>query len=521
MNNETPQQKDDEIDIDLSYILYAILKGKKLILGLALLGLALGLLLKGISYIQKQNVITASVSVIASQTDGTFYNGGTDPTPDEVRISPDIAESAIYVIESDDVIRKVIKNLGFVNVDPEEIQNNLTVRQYGQTSILEVTLNWNNGPEGVDILNEILRLAPTVLNDSMRVGNMSVINTARVASSQGSFKAQSILLLTLLGTAAGAVIIIFQVLTDPKVVNPTDVQEYLHRELLGEVPYAKMQPDIYSRLILEDQNYFDVEFQQSMAFLAHLIAHKLKPKKEKCFFVTSSFEEEGKTTVAANLAIQLSYFNPKVLLVDMCIGSPEAGRLFLKEVQHRNTLNAVYANERTLQDAVIPLTSYLDLLPCRVEDTALKLNDHIFQKIREAEDRYDYIVIDASPVSMVSDVLSLSDLTEEAVYVIRQNATSRKNIDTNLQNLERVGIHVLGCIVNHTDKNSPLYNKLYGRVTHPAFSVSESETEYRENMASVEKKKKLFWKKRTDPKEREADPGTQEDIPEKKGTRNR
>ncbi|MGO5290560.1 AAA family ATPase [Porcincola sp. LCP21S3_C12] len=495
MNNEKRHPGDDQNTIDLLDILYSVIKGRKLILGLAFLGLAIGLLLKGISYIQKQNVITASVSVVASQTDGTFYNGGTAPDPDEVRISPDIAESAIYVMESEDVISQVIDKLGLVNVDPQEVQKCLTVKQYGQTPILEATLNWDNGPEGVDILNEIIRRASKTLNDSMKVGDISVIDDARITSSQGSFRAQSVVLMTLLGALLGVMIIIFRVLTDPKVVNPTDVQEYLHEELLGEVPCAKMQPDMYSRLILDDQNFFDAEFQQSMSFLAHLIAYKLKAEGRKCFFVTSSFEEEGKTTVAANLAIQLSYFNPRVLLVDMCLSSPEAGRLFMKEVHHRNTLNAVYANEVTVRDAVIPLTSYLDLLPCRVEDAPLKLNDYIFHKIREVEDLYDYIVIDASPVNMVSDVLSLSGLTDQAVYVIRQNATNRKNIETNLRNLERVGIHILGCIVNRTDKKSPLYNQLYGRALQPAFSVSESESVYREKMASVEKKKKTFWHK--------------------------
>lgn len=39
--------------------------------------------------------------------------------------------------------------------------------------------------------------------------------------------------------------------------------------------------------------------------------------------------------------------------------------------------------------------------------------------------------------------------------------------------------------------------------------------------SKVEKKKKLLWKKHTDPKEREADPGTEKDVPEGKGTRDR
>lgn len=495
MNNEK-QHNEDEISIDLSELIYAVFKGRRFIVGLALLGLLLGLMFKSISYVQRQNVISASVSVVASQTDGTFYNGGTAPAPDEVRISPTLAESAIYVMKSEDVIRYVIDKLELINVDPEEVERSLTITQYGQTSILEARLNWNNGPEGEDILNEIIRRTPTVLNDSMRVGTVSVINTARVTSSQGAFRIRTIVILTVLGALLGSLIIVVETLLDPKVVNPTDVQEYFHKELLGEVPYQKMQPDIYSRLILNDQNYFSVEFQQSMAFLAHLIAYKLTEQHVKCFFVTSSMDEEGKTTVAANLAIQLSHFHPRVLLVDMCVGSPEAGRLFMKEVQHRNTLNAVYANEASVQDAVIPLTSYLDLLPCRVENMPLKLNDHIFNKLREAEDQYDFIVIDASPVSMVSDVLALSGLADHAVYVIRQNAASRKSIDAHLRNLERVGIDVLGCVVNHTDKHSPIYTRLYGRTVQSAFSVSESESGYREKMEDVEKQKKCFRQKR-------------------------
>ena len=62
---------------------------------------------------------------------------------------------------------------------------------------------------------------------------------------------------------------------------------------------------------------------------AYILQNRLGLKDETCsFYVTSAEEGEGKSTVAANLAVQLSDMEKKVLLVDLNTRNPRLGSMF-------------------------------------------------------------------------------------------------------------------------------------------------------------------------------------------------
>ena len=118
-------------------------------------------------------------------------------------------------------------------------------------------------------------------------------------------------------------------------------------------------------------------------------------KDETCsFYVTSAEEGEGKSTVAANLAVQLSDMEKKVLLVDLNTRNPRLGSMFLHSVDYSRTLNALYKGETDPLAAVISLTGYLDLLPSVLERNAIPMDGQVFDFIRGLEKDYDYVIID-------------------------------------------------------------------------------------------------------------------------------
>ncbi len=71
--------------------------------------------------------------------------------------------------------------------------------------------------------------------------------------------------------------------------------------------------------------------------------------------------------------------------------------------------------------------------------------------ISEMEKTYDYIIFDAPPVSVVTDAAVLGRLTDGAVLVIRHKYVTIESVKLAKQNLESVGVNIIGSVLNRFD----------------------------------------------------------------------
>ena len=232
-------------------------------------------------------------------------------------------------------------------------------------------------------------------------------------------------------------------------LNPKSVEEDLGLEMLGIVPqdhaYFQRKGELLSR-----ESAVDSTVEQSFASAAYILCNRLGSSKKKshCVYVTSAEEREGKSTVAANLAIQMSDLEKKVLLIDLNLNNPSLGGMFLQNVDYSRTLNALYKGEATVQDTVVSLTGYLDLLPTVLERNAINLDSVLFDFIQQLSQNYDYIIIDGPAIEQSSDVLRLNQVAQAVLLVIRYDATPLPVIQDTIDQLDKSGIRILGCIVN-------------------------------------------------------------------------
>ena len=84
------------------------------------------------------------------------------------------------------------------------------------------------------------------------------------------------------------------------------MENYFALEILGKIPERKAY---FSRkktaLIYGDDENTDFNVADNYASIAHIVRHKVRKKENSCVYVTSSSQNEGKTTVTAHLAVQL------------------------------------------------------------------------------------------------------------------------------------------------------------------------------------------------------------------------
>ena len=424
--------------IRIGDLLLTIARRWKTLVVLTLLGCGLGLVLNSISFVQgsyTSYAVTTSIAIVPRVSTGGFAGGSDHLTSDDFQLAEDMADSVSYVIYSDRVLEQAIEQARLISVEPEEVARNLGISRYNETQILELTLWWMNAESGVELMNAILDVAVEVLPETLMIGSVAVINPPTAEFTPASNSYTGIWILTsLVGFVIGLGLIIFEFTMHPTLLNPKSVEEDLGLEMLGIVPqdhaYFQRKGELLSR-----ESAVDSTVEQSFASAAYILCNRLgSSKKSHCVYVTSAEEREGKSTVAANLAIQMSDLEKKVLLIDLNLNNPSLGGMFLQNVDYSRTLNALYKGEATVQDTVVSLTGYLDLLPTVLERNAINLDSVLFDFIQQLSQNYDYIIIDGPAIEQSSDVLRLNQVAQAVLLVIRYVATPRPGIqDTTAQ----------------------------------------------------------------------------------------
>lgn len=439
--------------IRIGDLLLTIARRWKTLVVLTLLGCGLGLVLNSISFVQgsyTSYAVTTSIAIVPRVSTGGFAGGSDHLTSDDFQLAEDMADSVSYVIYSDRVLEQAIEQARLISVEPEEVARNLGISRYNETQILELTLWWMNAESGVELMNAILDVAVEVLPETLMIGSVAVINPPTAEFTPASNSYTGIWILTsLVGFVIGLGLIIFEFTMHPTLLNPKSVEEDLGLEMLGIVPqdhaYFQRKGELLSR-----ESAVDSTVEQSFASAAYILCNRLGSSKKKshCVYVTSAEEREGKSTVAANLAIQMSDLEKKVLLIDLNLNNPSLGGMFLQNVDYSRTLNALYKGEATVQDTVVSLTGYLDLLPTVLERNAINLDSVLFDFIQQLSQNYDYIIIDGPAIEQSSDVLRLNQVAQAVLLVIRYDATPLPVIQDTIDQLDKSGIRILGCIVN-------------------------------------------------------------------------
>ena len=80
------------------------------------------------------------------------------------------------------------------------------------------------------------------------------------------------------------------------------------------------------------------------------------------------------------------------------------------------------------------------------------MDGQVFDFIRGLEKDYDYVIIDTPSVGQVSDVLSLNQIAQAVLFVIRYDDVALPMIQNAIDKLDKSGIRILGCVVNAAQK---------------------------------------------------------------------
>lgn len=179
----------------------------------------------------------------------------------------------------------------------------------------------------------------------------------------------------------------------------------------------------------------------------------LSTKNKNSLVISSPYSGDGKSTILANIAISIAQNNEKVLLIDMDLRRPTQHRLF--RIHNKAGVSNIIGDrqdiEKVIHKGVIENLDILTSGDIPPNPSEMVSSNKAKDIVKWAEEHYDYVLIDAPPVNVVSDALALSDLTAGIVLVARVGVTHKEDLQRAIENIQFVNSELLGTVLNAAD----------------------------------------------------------------------
>jgi capsular exopolysaccharide synthesis family protein len=207
---------------------------------------------------------------------------------------------------------------------------------------------------------------------------------------------------------------------------------------------------IKSTVILSDKSPFI--FVEAYKFLRTNLQFSSISNQYKKIIVTSSVPGEGKSTVAINMAISLVDSGNKVLLIDCDLRKP-----MIQKYLHLNNLKGggltnILSNTEKIEQCIYFLSNTgLNVItsgPIPPNPAEILGSKKMKDLIKDLESKFDFIVFDTPPVSVVTDAAVLSKFCDGVILVIKHKFTNRESAQLAKRTLENVGANIIGCVLN-------------------------------------------------------------------------
>jgi len=148
----------------------------------------------------------------------------------------------------------------------------------------------------------------------------------------------------------------------------------------------------------------------------------------KKILLTSSISGEGKSFIAVNLAISLASTGKKVVLVDMDLNNPTIGKILA--INQEKGVTDYLMGRKKPEEIVEKVKSYENLFYISAGTmvdgpSELMVNGKVPELISYLDKKFDIVLIDTSPVVLVTDAYLLSGLCDTTLYVIRHKYTPK------------------------------------------------------------------------------------------------
>ena len=236
-------------------------------------------------------------------------------------------------------------------------------------------------------------------------------------------------------------------------------------------------------------------------------------KKLKTLLITSTFPSEGKSWVASNLAVTFAQADNKVILIDADMrkgrqytifgASPRPGLsnylsgMDVPEGQEPDITE--YLQKTEIENLLIMTAGNIPPNP-----SELLVSPQMNKLLEDLKQACDIIIIDGTPCELVTDSVILSRIVDSTVVVTAHKETKKDNLERVIKNIQNVGGHLAGVVVNKMPVSVKKYNEKYYYYGSTGASLSQANRmEIKDKAYNILKQNDDIYKKQMSQKQEE------------------
>ena len=366
-----------------------------------------------------------------------------------------LAQQFTEILDSNVLKKKVAQdlNMSSLNIDS-------SVDLVPETNLITLSVKAGTAVESYRILQSIMKNYNTVSDYAIKNVIIETIQSPAVSMAPVNplNEKKTMIIAFIAATAVFMVLVAGLSYLRDTIKNPKDVTSKLDTRLLGSIYHEKKSKSIklrkkkefVSMLISNPLRSF--QYAESNKMMSSRVRSYMDKENAKTLLVTSVMENEGKSTVAANLALGLAQEGSRVMLIDCDFRKPAQYKIFDMEGKDADDLGKVLTGKAGTENLICNWNdTNLYMILNRTSSNsieALLKSTTLRQIVGFCRQNMDYVIIDTSPLALVSDTEELAQMADASVLVVRQDTVLTKDINDAIDILNNTRGKVLGCVLN-------------------------------------------------------------------------
>ncbi len=420
-------------------------------------------------------------------------------TQSDLYASTQLVDTYAAIILSDAILENVINGVS-LDMSIDELADILEIESVNDTEVFKVTVRYAYPITAAEIVDSIAGIAPEQIASIVRGSSVTVINYARIPT---DIAFPNYIFMTLIGFAAGMCLVagylLIREMLDTRIRAASDFSRWDY-PLLATVPdfldkkqenygyYSepdgkknatrKEKADIASCMLTENTPF---AVQEAYKTLRTNVIFSSPDQEKKVIIISSTLQNETKSTTAINLAMAFAQNQSRVLLMDCDLRLPSvAKRLGLKQAPGLTDLMLGMETDRKVLYAMkngLHVLAAGTVPPNPTEMLGSKKMERIIEQLSKS---YDYIIMDTPPLETMPDATILSKLATDVILVVRQDTTEKAELDAVIKKLELAQAKILGfvftCVTEHDRRSYKQYGFHYGYSYRKAYGGSRGKS---------------------------------------------
>lgn len=461
-------------DIDIRSIIADLIKNIWVII-LAILAVRMGVSgYYSLTYVPEYTS-TATLAVTAKGSSSNVYSSLTT--------AMNMADVFSEVFQSDALKKLIEEDIGESN-----IEGTINSSIISQTNLITLTVTSDTPAHAYQMIQSALNNYANVSDYLFSNASLQMVREPNVPYGPSNYvnysRIEKLGTLAAFGLSAG-VIVLFSVLR-PTVKRKGTARRQLDGRVLGSIPFEKKYKSIKEYLhkpkksVLISSRLLSMPFTESNRKLATLIERHMARHQQKVLLVCSVSENEGKSSLASNIAIALAQRHKKVLLIDCDLRKPALHRVFDIQKEVKYALTEYLNGQADFDQVKFNVQDGLDVV-CQIKGvnntTKYILSDKMSEFIKKCREEYDLIILDTPPMGVGADVEAILNYADTSIMAVRQDWSEIGAINDFSDVLKQNDKEFMGFVLNAFHE-SVLVEKSYGQYPYQNYqsrSVKKAE----------------------------------------------